>query len=119
MSTEQPKYLETLALLYSNFEQIYTEKKEVEEQFDRDFDEALKMLYESRVRCIKVAETYAQIEEDLNEGLRVVRNHFQDTAAATLALTCGRNDRGSSSCMKPWPWWTFCSPGIRTTTASR
>ena len=50
------------------------------------------MLSESRARCIKVAETYARIEEDLNEGVRVVRNHFHDTAAATLALTCGKND---------------------------
>ena len=87
------KYLETLALLYSNFEQICTEKGEVEEQFDRDFDEALKHLSESRERCIRVAETYARIEEDLNEGLRVVRSQFNDTAAATLALSCGKNDR--------------------------
>ena len=52
------------------------------------------MLSESHARCIKVADTCAPIEEDLNEGLRVVRNHFQDTATATLALTCGKNDRG-------------------------
>ena len=51
------------------------------------------MLSESRARCIKVAETYARIEEDLNEGLRVVRTQFHDTAAATLALTSGKNDR--------------------------
>ena len=49
------------------------------------------MLSGSRARCIKVAETCAQIE-DLNEGLRVVRTQFHDTAA-TLALTCGTNDR--------------------------
>ena len=64
--------MKTLAALYANFEQIC----------------------ESRARCIKVAETFARIEEDLNEGLRVVRNHFQETATATLALTCGKNDRG-------------------------
>ena len=51
------------------------------------------MLSESRARCIKVADIYARIEEDLNEGLRVVCNHFQDTTTATLALTCGKNDR--------------------------
>ena len=82
LNQQASNYLETLAL------------KEVEEQFDRDFDESLKMLSESRARCLKVAETYARIEEDLNEGLRVVRNDFQDTATATLALTCGKNDRG-------------------------
>ena len=87
--------METLALLYANFEQICTEK-EVEKQFARNFDESLKMLSESHARCIKVAATYERIEEDLNEGLRVVRNHFQETATATLALalTCGKNDRG-------------------------
>ena len=94
LNQQATRYLETLALLYSNFEQICTEKKEVEEQFDRDFDESLKMLSESGARCIKVAETCARIEEDLNEGLRVVRKHFQDTVTATLALTCGKNDRG-------------------------
>ena len=91
MSQQASKYVENLASLYSNLEQICTEK-EVEEQFDRDFDESLKMLSESR--CIKVAETYARIEEDLNEGLGVVRNHFQETGTASLALTCGKNDRG-------------------------
>ena len=94
LNEQASKCLETLALLYSNFEQICTEKKEVEEQFDWDFDESLRKLSESRAPCIKVAETYARIEEDWNECLRVVRNHFQDTAAATLALTCGKNDRG-------------------------
>ena len=68
---------------------------------DRDFDESLKMLSESRARCIKVADTYARIEEDLNEGLRVVRNHFRDTATATLALTSEKNDRGHND------WWTL------------
>ena len=47
LNPQASKYLETLALLYSNFEQICTEKKEVEEQFDRDFDESLKQLSES------------------------------------------------------------------------
>ena len=51
-------------------------------------------LSDNRDRCAPVAETYARIEEDLNEGLRVIRNHFQETASATLALTCGKSDRG-------------------------
>ena len=66
---------------------------------DRDFDESLKMLPESRNRCIQVAETHARIAEDLNEGLRVIRNHFQETATATLALTCGKNDRGHNEAL--------------------
>ena len=71
LSQQASKYLETVALLYSNFEQICTEKREVEEQFDRDFGESLNQLSERSARCIKVAETYARIEEDLYEGLRV------------------------------------------------
>ena len=94
LNQQASKYVETLALLYANFERICAEKKEVEEQFDRDFEESLKMLSESLSRCIRVAETYARIEDDLNEGLRVIRYHFQETATATLALTCGKNDRG-------------------------
>ena len=57
--------MKTLALLYGNFERICAEK-EVEEQFDRDFHESLKMLSERRAGCIKVAETYARTEKDLN-----------------------------------------------------
>ena len=93
LNQQASKYLEKLALLYAIFEQICTEKREVEEQFDRDFDESLMQFSESRARCIKVAETHARIEEDLNEGLRVVRSQFHDTAAATLALSCDKNDR--------------------------
>ena len=76
LNQQASKYLETLALLHSNFKQICTEKKEVEEQFDRDI--------------------HARIEEDLNEGLRVVRTQFHVTAASTLVLTCGKNDRDHS-----------------------
>ena len=84
--------METLALLFANFERICAEKKEAEDQFDGDFDESLKLLSHSRDRC--AAETHARTEEDLNEGLRVICNHFQETASATLALPCGNNDRG-------------------------
>ena len=69
-------------------------REEAEDQFDRDFDESLKLLSDSRHRCIRVAETHARIEEDLNEGLRVIHNHFQETASATLASTCGKSGRG-------------------------
>ena len=72
LNQQAMKYLETLALLYANFEQICTEKREVEEQFDRDLNDSLRKLSESRARCVKVAETHARIEEDLNEGPRVV-----------------------------------------------
>ena len=94
MNQQASKYVETLALLYANFERICAEKKEAEEQFDRDFDGSLKLLSDSRNRCIRVAETHARIEKNLNEGLRVIRNHFQETASATLALTCGKSDPG-------------------------
>ena len=94
LNQQASKYVVTFALSYSNFEQICTEKKEVKEQFDRDFDESLKMLSESRAHCINVADTCARIEEDLNEGLRVVRNHFHETATAILASTFGKNDGG-------------------------
>ena len=82
LNQQASKYVETLALLYANFERICAEKKEVEEQFARDFDESLKMLSESRSRCTRVAETYARIEDDLNEGMKVIRNHFRETATA-------------------------------------
>ena len=67
-------------------------KKEAEDQFDRDFDESLKLISHSRDRCAWVAETHARIDEDLNEGLRVIRNHFQETSSATLALTLATVD---------------------------
>ena len=98
LNQQAMKYLETLALLYANFEQICTGKREIEEQFDRDFDNSLKRLSESRALCVKVAATYAGIEADLNEGLGVVRSQFNDTAAATLSLSlsCGTNDHDNN-----------------------
>ena len=65
-------------------------KKKLRTQFDRDVDDSLKLLSHSRDRCAWVAETFTGIEEDLDEGLRVIRNHFQETASASLALTCGK-----------------------------
>ena len=122
LNQQASKYVETLALLHANFERICAEKKEADDQFDRDFDEFLKLLSHSRDRCARVAETHARIEEDLNEGLRVIRNHFQQTASATLAVTCGKNDRGHNEeiyLRRPWPWWKHNWPRILTTTASR
>ena len=95
LNQQAMKYLETLAL-YANFEQICMEKREVEEQFDRDFDDSLRKRSESRARCVKVAATHARIEEDLNEGPRVVRRKFHDTAEATMSLSCGTNDRDNN-----------------------
>ena len=95
LNQQSSKYVETLALLYANFERNCAEK-EVEEQFDRDFDESLKMLSEIRFLCIIVAATYVRIEDDWNEGLKVNRDHFQETATATLALICGKKVRPGS-----------------------
>ena len=99
LNQQAMKYLETLALLYANFEQICTEKREIEEQFDRDFDDSLRRLSESRALCVKVAATYARIEADLNEGPGVVRSQFNDMAAATLSLSCGTNDRDNNEAL--------------------
>ena len=117
LNQQASKYVETFAVLCANFERICAEKKEAEEQFDRDFDESLKMLSESRNRCARVAETHARTEEDLNEGLRVIRNHFQETAFATLAMTAATTRR--SACRRPWPWWMQFWPRRLTTTVSR
>ena len=66
LNQQASKHVETLGLLYANFERICAEKKEAEDQFDRDFDESLKLLSDSRNRCARVAETHARIEEDPN-----------------------------------------------------
>ena len=42
LNEQTSKCLEPLAMLYSNFEQICTEKREAEAQFDKDFEESLK-----------------------------------------------------------------------------
>ena len=41
LNQQTGKYLENLAILYENFEQACTERKEAEEQFDKDFHEML------------------------------------------------------------------------------
>ena len=61
VENDSAKYVETLSLLYANFERICAEK-EVEEEFDRDFDESLKMFSESRSRCIRVAELMRELK---------------------------------------------------------
>ena len=45
----------------ANFERMCAEKKEVEDQFDWDFDESLKLFSHSRDRCVRVAETHGRI----------------------------------------------------------
>ena len=70
LNQQASKYMEAVALLYANFERIFAEKKEAEDQFDRDFDGSPDMFSHRRDRCARVAETHARIEEDLNEGLR-------------------------------------------------
>ena len=60
LNQQATKYLETLALLHADFEHICTEKREVEEQFDRHFDDLLRKLSESRTRCVKVAATFVR-----------------------------------------------------------
>ena len=85
--------MKTLALLHANFEQICAKKK-VEKQLGRDLDESLKMLSDNNARCIRVAEFCTRIENNRNKGLKVIRNDFQETTTAILALTCDKNDRG-------------------------
>ena len=90
------KYLETLAVLYENFEQACTERKEAEEQFDKDFHDMLEKLAGSRSRCVQASAAYDRIETNLNEGLGLVRSQFAATAAATLSLTVGTADRSTN-----------------------
>ena len=94
MNQQASEYVKTLKLLNAKFEVMCAEKKEIEDQFDRDFDESLKLLSHSRDRCALFADASARIEENPNEGLRVHPKHFQKTALATLASTCGKSDRG-------------------------
>ena len=64
------KYVKTLALSLRILKGYV--QKETEDQFDMDFNESLNLLFHSRDRWARVAETHARIEEDLNEGLRVI-----------------------------------------------
>ena len=60
-------------------------REEAEDQFDRDFDESLKSLHPTT----KIgASELRKIMHEL-KMMRVLRNHFQETASATLALTYG------------------------------
>ena len=90
------KYLETLAILYENFEHACTEKKEAEEQFDKDFHEMLEKMAASRSRWVEPSAAYDKIETDLNEGLGLVCNQFEETVAATMSSTVGTADRSTN-----------------------
>ena len=67
------KHLDTLALLYENFEQAYMERKEAEARFDQDFHELLEKVAASRTRCLEASAAHDRAEEALNEGLGLVR----------------------------------------------
>ena len=90
------KYLETPAILYENVEHACTERKEAEEQFDKDFHELLEKMAESRSRCVEASAACDKIEKDLNEGLGLVRNQFEETVAAKMSLTVGTADRSTN-----------------------
>ena len=50
----------------------------------------------SRSRCSEASAVYDRTELALNEGLGLVRRQFQDTSAATLALTVGTQARSTN-----------------------
>ena len=61
--------MDTLALLYGNFEQACAQGKEAEEEFDKYLDEMFKRLSSSREKCAEAAAIYERAEIALNEGL--------------------------------------------------
>ena len=42
----------------------------------------------NRSRCVAASENINKVETDLNEGLGLIYDQFQDTEVATRALTC-------------------------------
>ena len=94
--TKMTKHLETMALLYENFEQAYHEKKEAEETFDREFHSLLERVVTCKSRCLETSAAYDRAEGALNEGLGLVKCQFEETSAAVLALTQGNQARGSN-----------------------
>ena len=55
LNQQTGKYLETLAILYENFEKACTERKEAEEPFDKDFHGMLENMAASRSRCLEAS----------------------------------------------------------------
>ena len=96
LNQQMGKHLETLALLYENFEQACNEKRDAEEQFDKDFYSVLEILGARRKQCSEASTAYDNAEAALNEGLGLVRCQFRETSLATLALTQGTQARGSN-----------------------
>ena len=94
LNQKMSRHLETLALLYSNFDSARDERKEAEEQFDKDFKFLLEKIAAGRSRCIAASKNFNKVEMDLNEGLGLVYDQFRETEVATRALTCGTEARG-------------------------
>ena len=96
LNQQTSKHLETLTLLFENFEQACNEKREAEEQFDKDFYCLLENVAASRSRCSEASAAYDRAEAALDEGLGLVRCQFGETSSATLALTQGTQARSSN-----------------------
>ena len=104
------KALETLAFLYSVFEQAGRSLGEVDQLFDKGFvvmqeakmraKEAQRLaeivaeqVCDRRDEYHRLSEEYEAAEEYLNDGPVCIRELVPDTAAATHSLSCGTNDR--------------------------
>ena len=96
LNRKMSRHLETLALLYRNFDAARDERKEAVEQFDKDFQFMLEKIAASRSRCVAASENFNKVETNLNEGLELIYEMFQETEVATRALTCGTEARGDN-----------------------
>ena len=96
LNQKMSRHLETLALLYRNFDAAREERKEAEEQFDKDFQFMLEKIAANRSRCIAASENFNKVETDWNEGLGFVYDQFRETEVAKRALTCGTEARGNN-----------------------
>ena len=67
LNQQTSKHLETLALLYGNFEQACNEKREAEEQFYKDFYCLLENVATSRSRCSEASAAYDRAEAALDK----------------------------------------------------
>ena len=69
LNQQASKCVETLALLYANFERLCAEKK-LRTSLTGTSTSPENAASDNQSRCIRVTETHARIEEDLDEGLR-------------------------------------------------
>ena len=90
------KHIETLAVLYENFEQAYHDKKEAEDTFDRKFYSFIERVASHKSRCSETSAAFEQAERDLNEGLGLIHSQFKEFTASVLALSQGSQARGSN-----------------------